>query len=168
MATIYDYLPRFHQVEPNNLKALQPGFVVSQMEVAETCTLVTTNSVAGTKHLENGHIVTISADGIVDVTAANQPLFINYTEPLNTLFDSPKMYAVDLACENPRLVQLIPGDEFTTDFDYFNDAQYASIKSFLTGRIVEVTAESKMSNDDWFKSTTLADGTPAHHYLVIA
>lgn len=161
---LYDYLPRFHQVEANNLKALQPGFVVSQMEVAEDCALVTETS-TGAKVLENGHICTISADGITEVKTANDVLFINYTEPLNTIVDSPKMYAVNLDEENPRLVQLIPGDEFMTDFDYFG-GDYPGA-SLLAGRIVEITAESKMSKDDWFKVTTLADGTEAHHYLVI-
>lgn len=28
---IFDYLPKYHQIEANNLKALQPGFVVSQI-----------------------------------------------------------------------------------------------------------------------------------------
>ena len=29
---IYDYLPKFNYIEPNNLKGLQPGFVVAQEE----------------------------------------------------------------------------------------------------------------------------------------
>ena len=32
----YDLLPTFDYIEPNNLKGLQPGFVVAQMPVAET------------------------------------------------------------------------------------------------------------------------------------
>ena len=35
---IYDYLPTYHQVENNNLKGLQPGFVVAQMEIAPSAT----------------------------------------------------------------------------------------------------------------------------------
>jgi hypothetical protein len=34
--TIYDRLPTYHQIEANNLKGLQPGFVVAQMEIAES------------------------------------------------------------------------------------------------------------------------------------
>ena len=33
---IYDLLPKFGYIEPNNLKGLQPGFVVAQMPVAES------------------------------------------------------------------------------------------------------------------------------------
>ena len=35
---IYDLLPKFGYIEPNNLKGLQPGFVVAQMPVAESAT----------------------------------------------------------------------------------------------------------------------------------
>lgn len=166
MATIYDYLPRYHQVEANNLKALQPGFVVAQMEVAATAKadpdFVTVNTVGteSTYHLENGVICAISADGIIAPTGDEAALFINYTEPLNTILDSPKFYAVNIDEENPRLVQLIPGDEWMTDFEY-------DLSGALNGRIVEITATSGMSKDDWFKVTTLADGTPAHHYMFL-
>ena len=37
---IYDYLPVYNFIEPNNLKGLQPGFVVAQMEVKEDCSLL--------------------------------------------------------------------------------------------------------------------------------
>ena len=40
MKPIYDFLPTYHQVEANNLKGLQPGFVVAQMEIAESAKAV--------------------------------------------------------------------------------------------------------------------------------
>lgn len=159
---IYDYLPRFHQVEPNNLKALQPGFVVSQMEVAKDAEedLLTVNPVTGAKLMENGVICAISADGIVAPTGDENYLFISYTDPLNTMINSAKFFAVNVAEENPRLVQLVPGDEWMTDMEY-------DLEGVLAGRIVEITAESGASKDDWFKVTTLADGTEAKHYMFI-
>ena len=62
---IYDYLPTFHVVEPNNLKGLQPGFVVAQMEVKNGCSLLKNGL------FENGHICCIGADGIRCRTRSN-------------------------------------------------------------------------------------------------
>lgn len=106
----YDLLPTFDYIEPNNLKGLQPGFVVAQMPVAETATalLRTVNEV---NFMENGTICDISAEGIIAPTADSKNLFICYSEPLNTMLNASKFYAVNLKEEHPRLVQLIPGDE---------------------------------------------------------
>ena len=61
---IYDLLPKFGYIEPNNLKGLQPGFVVAQMPVAESATATLTYKGEG-KYMENGTIYAISVDGIV-------------------------------------------------------------------------------------------------------
>ena len=37
---IVDLLPKFEQIEVNNLKGLQPGFVVAQMPVKEGCAYI--------------------------------------------------------------------------------------------------------------------------------
>lgn len=162
---IYDYLPKYYQLEANNLKGLQPGFVVAQMEVASTATFVqagknilNSTGTENSKMIANGHIVTISADGIIDAGSDAKSLFIVYNEPLNTIVDGAKFYATNLDEENLRLVQLIPGDEWMTDMVYGSE---------LAGRIVEVNASSGMSKDDWFGVTTLADGTSAKHYMFI-
>jgi len=164
---IYDYLPKYYQIEANNLKALQPGFVVAQMEVASGATFVQIGkNLLGSQSTEkgnmvaNGHIVSISKDGIVDADAS-ATLFIVYNEPLNTIIDSAKFYATDLNMENLRLVQLIPGDE------WMSDMELDTASGALAGRIVEVDGSSGMSKDDWFNVTTLADGTSAHHYLFL-
>ena len=107
---IYDLLPKFGYIEPNNLKGLQPGFVVAQMPVAESATAALTYKGEG-KYMENGTICAISVDGIVAPTAESKALFICYSEPLNTIVNSDQFYAVNLKEEHPRLVQLIPGDE---------------------------------------------------------
>lgn len=157
---LYDYLPTFHQVEPNNLKGLQAGFVVAQMEVKTGSTLITTKN--NRSLLENGHICSISKDGI-DIWSNGTPMFIHYTEPLNTVLKDDKYFAVELANENPRLVQLIPGDEWMTDIDYETDSRYASVKEELMKHIAKVSTDK----GDWFKVSTLADGTPAYHYVYL-
>ena len=156
---IYDYLPKYKQVEPNNLKGLQPGFVVSQMEVAEAAKADITVGGQG-KFMENGVLCSISKDGIIKAVEGS-PVFLHFTEELLTLPVGKKYFAVNLEEENPRLVQLIPGDEWMTDVVYNLE------DPALKGRIVEVTSTSGMSKDDWFKVTTLADGTPAKHYLFV-
>lgn len=163
---IYDYLPVRHQVEANNLKGLQPGFVVSQLEVKDGCKLVVTDSVTKKKLLENGHLMTITADGL-DIWAEGKPMFLHFSEPLNTILNSDKYFAVDLANENPRLVQLIPGDEWMTDIDYETDGNYSDLWTAINGHVLKVNDESALSKDDWFSVDTLADGTKAFHYIYI-
>lgn len=153
---IYDYLPTYHQVEANNLKGLQPGFVVAQMEIAPSATgdLLSANGM-----FENGHICGISADGIVKAGGSEKALFIHYTEPLNTLFNGAKFFAVNPEKECGRLVQLIPGDEWMSDME--------PSAVCIEGRIVELGTDSTQSSDDWYGVNTLPDGTPAHHYMFI-
>ena len=162
---IYDYLPVYNFIEPNNLKGLQPGFVVAQMEVKPSCTLL--KDERGKKMFENGHICSISKDGI-DLWSAGSTMFIHFTDPLNTILPSDKYFAVNVANENPRLVQLIPGDEWMSTIDYENDAKYASVKEELMKHIVKLAAENGQSKDDWFAVDTMADGeTKGYHYMYL-
>ncbi len=157
---IYDLLPKFGYIEPNNLKGLQPGFVVAQMPVAESATATLTYKGEG-KYMENGTICAISVDGIVAPTAESKALFICFSEPLNTIVNSDQFYAVDLKAEHPRLVQLIPGDEWMS-------SKALTLSGALSGRIVEVTESTGMGkSDDWFKNTTMANGDAGHHYMFI-
>lgn len=152
---IYDNLPTYHQVEANNLKGLQPGFVVAQMEVAESAESdLLTNGM-----FENGHICAISKDGIIKAVGTEKALFIHYTEPLNTVYDAAKFFAVDVSKECGRLVQLIPGDEWMSDMDPEDVC--------IEGRIIELTSSDKQSSDDWYSVTTMPDGTAAHHYMFL-
>lgn len=152
---IYDYLPTYHQVEANNLKGLQPGFVVAQMEIAPGAE----GDLLKNGMFENGHICGISAEGIVKAQGDEKALFIHYSEPLNTLFDGAKFFAINPKNECGRLVQLIPGDEWMSDME--------PSAVCIAGRIVELGTDSTQSKDDWYKVETLPDGTPAHHYMFI-
>ena len=158
---IYDLLPKFGYIEPNNLKGLQAGFVVAQMPVAESAVSTLTVSKGKSKYMQNGTICAISVDGIVAPTAESKALFICYSEPLNTVVNSDEFYAVNLKEENPRLVQLIPGDEWTSSYQL-------ELSGALSGRIVEVTPESGMGkSDDWFSCETMANGDDGYHYMYI-
>lgn len=154
-------LPKFDYIEPNNLKGLQPGFVVSQMPVASTATTIvkTVNSV---KFMENGTICDISADGIVAPTASSKNLFICYSEPLNTILDGDEYFAVNLDEEHPRLVQLIPGDEWMSTKELT-----LTTGSALNGRIVEITKDSGIGGDDWYGYNKMANGDAGHHYMYL-
>jgi hypothetical protein len=163
MSTIYDLLPTFHQIEPNNLKGLQAGMVVAQMGVKDGCTLVNKTARAGFKFLENGHLCSISAAG-VDIWAADTPMFIVFNEELLTTVQGHKYYATDLDAEDPRLVQLFPGDEWMSDIDYDTDPLYAGVKAELDKHVVKITDKNV---DDFYGTTTLADGTKAYHYMYL-
>ena len=153
---ITDYLPTYHQVEPNTLKGLQPGFVVSQMNVAESAT----GTLAPNGMMENGLICGISKDGIVPAGSDTKVLFIHYTEPLNTLFKGDRFFAVNVKEECPRLVQLIPGDEWMSDM--------APSAVCIDDRIIEITsAAGQYEQDNFYECDELADGTKAHHYMYI-
>ena len=108
---IYDLLPKFNYIEPNNLKGLQAGLVVAQMPVAETASALL-KDVNGTKFMENGTICAISKDGIVAPTASDKALFICYSEPLTTVVNSDALFAVNVKAEHSRLVQLMHGDQW--------------------------------------------------------
>ena len=152
---LYDKLPTYHQVEANNLKGLQAGFVVAQMDIADTAK----TALLKDGMFENGHICAITKDGIIKATGEEKALFIHYTEPLNTVFDAAKFFAVDVAKECGRLVQLIPGDEWMSDM--------APEAVCIEGRIIELKPADKQSSDDWYSVTTMPDGTAGHHYMFL-
>lgn len=172
---IYDLLPKYHQIEANNLKALQPGFVVAQMPFKANDELLKGkfNVVGSTSDevghmVANGQIVTVSVDGLCSVADAGDPLFITYNDPIVKV--GPRqhyaLYATDLDEEYVRAVQLIPGDEWMSDIDVL-DENYPGHEQ-LAGRIAKVESTSGLGkSDDWFSMKTLADGTAAFHYVFI-
>lgn len=163
MATIFDLLPKFHQIEANNLKGLQPGFVVSQMNVVKGDSII--KEVNGVRYVENGMLGQITKGGIKAADGTEKVLFIAYSEPIVTFGHNVSNYATDIDSEDIRMVQLIPGDEWTTDIKPEDTAYAAEIAA---GRIAEVTgAEGDYSRDDFLATTELADGTEAHHYVFL-
>lgn len=161
---IYDYLPKYPYIEANNLKGLQPGFVVSQMEVAAAdLNALTAKGVTGSM-LPNGVICSISVDGVCE-WASGKPMFIVYNEPLNTIHDADEFYATKLANENPRLVKLIPGDEWMASGTV---ADHVGLQAAITaGLVAVVTGTSGMSNDDWFDNATMPNGDAGIHLVYL-
>ena len=142
---IYDYLPKYNYIEANNLKGLQPGFVVAQNNNVDVALLKD-------GMFENGKICTLDATGkIVAGDQDSKVLFIHYTEPLNTIYNSDVHFAVKVAEECPRLVQLIPGDEWMS-----TDANLA-----IEGRIIQVTGTGFLG------VTTMANGDRGYHYMYL-
>lgn len=155
---IYDYLPKFNYIEPNNLKGLQPGFVVAQEgRVAEALC----KKVEDKFFFENGKLCTLTADGIIAATAESKAVFIHFTEPLNTIKNSDQYFAVERnadpnkMAEFPRLVQLIPGDEWMSTEDLGAD--------ILGGRVVKVAKADK----GWFAVDYMANGDKGYHYVFL-
>ena len=144
----------FNQIEANNLKGLQPGFVVAQMPVSDSMKETFPSEHKGM--MCNGYLCTISKEGIIPAEPG-KPVFIHYTEPINTILDGAKYFAVDIESEYPRLVQLIPGDEWMTDMPY-------NAEDLEALGIVEMTEDGVT---DWYSVSTLADGTEASHYMYI-
>lgn len=155
---LIDRMPKYAHIEPNNLKGLQAGFVVAQMPVADSAKdALTTDGM-----MENGTICDISVDGIIAPTTTSKNLFICYNEPLNTVYGGDEFYAVDLAEEHARLVQLMPGDE------WMSSKKLSLDEGALAGRIVEVTSTTGLGkSDDWFSSSVMANGDAGYHYVFI-
>ena len=152
---IYDYLPKFNFIEPNNLKGLQPGFVVAQEDRVDDSLLNGEYLVENKKvYFENGKLCTLSAAGIVPAEEGSKAIFIHYTEPLNTILNSDKYFAVDMRNECPRLVQLIPGDEWMSTEDLG--------ASILGGRVIKVEGDK-----GWYGVKTMANGDAGFHYVFL-
>ena len=143
----YDYLPKFNYIEPNNLKGLQPGFVVAQEDrVAE--------ELLKDGMFENGKLCALTKDGIIAADADSRVVFIHYTEPLNTIYNSDKFFALNVKEECPRLVQLIAGDEWMSTEDLGDD--------ILGGRVIKVT-----DTKGWYGVSTMANGDEGFHYVFL-
>lgn len=151
---IYDYLPKFNYIEPNNLKGLLPGFVVAQEERVAAGLLNAEYKVNNEAvYFENGKICALTEDGIVAATGTERALFIHFTEPLNTIRNSDQYFAVNVKNECPRLVQLIPGDEWmSTDPD-----------CEIEGRIIKVAT----TKEGWYSVETMANGDKGYHYVFL-
>lgn len=105
----YSLVPIFKQLEPNNLKSIQAGFVISQIPVKADSTLLFSSN--GTKFVQNGELVTVTSDFRIDIWKPGKPMFIIYNEPLEEISSANKNYATDVSQEYVRAVLLQPGDE---------------------------------------------------------
>lgn len=154
------YLPEFRQLEPDNLLGLTAGLVVAQVPVKYTAADgetpeaygVKTVEKNGYKFIENGVLCTFDSNGeIVDWTA-EKPLFIHFTEELNTFLGDRKYFAVE--CEKDetylRLVMVVPGSEWTTNVAEASGDAYAA--AVTAGKIVCVNDNATLPNGDAAKT----------------
>jgi hypothetical protein len=92
-------------------------------------------------------------------------MFIVYNDPLNTIRNGDAYYATEIEYECPRLVQLIPGDEWMADGEI---ADHKGLQAAIdAGLIVEVKEGDGQSKDDWFAVDTMPNGEPGKHFLFI-
>lgn len=161
-----DYLPTFHQLEPQNLKGLYAGDVVAQRPVAYTACGeiygVATVSHNGAYFVENGVIMGLDEEAKL-VNWAAGPMIVHFTEELPTILDAKGTFAV--RCEEdetyPRGVILHAGDEFVTD-NYVGSGSYALVSSgILTVSTANTSAKFAAIAD------TLADGTAAYRFIYL-
>lgn len=126
---ILNFLPKFKQLEPDNLYGLTMGYVLAQRPVKYTAAQgstaesygVATVTVGDAKFIENGILCALDGDGnVVDAAGTEKQLFIHFTEELNTIIEGRKYFAVeaDGAETFLRLVALVPGSEWTTNVVY--------------------------------------------------
>ena len=163
----YDLLHKFNYIEANNLKALLPGFVVAQMEVAEDAESDLCVEVNGKKFVENGTICTISPDGIC-AWEEGKVMFVAYNDPLNTIINDDQYYATDIESENPRLVQLIPGDEFMANCDEQGKVAHKGLQDAINaGWLVVLDEDNGQSKDNWFVMHTMPNGEPGLHLMYL-
>lgn len=154
------YLPEFKQLEPDNLLGLTAGLVVAQVPVSYTAAAdetpeaygVKTVEKNGYKFIENGVLCTFDEKGeIVDWTDG-KPLFIHFTEELNTFLGDRKYFAVE--CEKDetylRLVMVVPGSEWTTNVAEASGDAYAA--AIAADKIVCINENATLPNGDAAKT----------------
>lgn len=191
---IFDFLPKFNIIEPNNLKGLQPGFVVAQVEpkgvyntdgtlkaaaAAEAANkLINATKVPGYYFVENGQLAQLTADGYIDYATnadATAPLFVTYTEEIVPFGNNFKYYAAEITHDPARLVQLIPGDEFTTTYAPTSAQMAAAItagriacitRNYISGNTT-ATDHAQYCFDDFLDCNKFADGQPSYTYVFL-
>lgn len=151
---ILNFLPKFKQIEPDNLLGLTMGYVLAQRPTKYTDGTygVKTVTYGDAKFIENGILCALDADGkVVDAEGTEKQLFIHFTEELNTVIEGRKYFAVEGNGDETflRLVALVPGSEWTTNVEY--DAEV------LTAAGIIVTDEN----------ATLPTGEAAKSYLYV-
>lgn len=152
------YLPTFNQIEPENLLGLTMGYVVAQQAVAfaDNTYGVPTVDKNGYKFIENGILCTLDDEGKIVSWEADKPLFVHFTEELNTILTDRKYFAVEAKEDETflRLVALVPGSIWTTNVA---DADTAYAAAIAAGKIAVLNSDA-----------TLPDGRAAKTYICIA
>jgi hypothetical protein len=167
-----DYLPVFHQLEPQMLKGIYAGAIIAQRPVKYTETGdvygVATVTKGAVKFIENGVVMTLDVDGnlVNYATATGGPKILHFTEELPTILKAKDTWALKCAEGEtyPRGIILQAGDEFVTDnvSGTLAAAGYATVvDGILTLSTTSTSAEFAAYPD------TLANGAGAYHFIVL-
>lgn len=171
------FMPTFKQVEPQLLRGLTAGLVISQRPVAyeagsgeEETYGVATVEYNGHKFIENGIICSLDASGKVVNYIDGKTAFIHFDEELNADYDAKNMFAVECEGEETyiRLVELKVGDEFVTD-NVEGQLVNGTIYGVKNGVIDASATEGKMFlyEEGGAFENTLPNGQPGYHFVVV-
>lgn len=170
------FMPTFKQVEPQLLRGLTAGLVVSQRPVAyeagsgeEETYGVATVEYNGHKFIENGIICSLDATGKVVNYLDKHTAFIHFDEELNADYDAKNMFAVECEGEETyiRLVELKVGDEFVTDNvhgTFVSGERYGVLNGVIDS---SVTGGMFLYEEGGAFENTLPNGQPGFHFVVV-
>ena len=169
------FIKTFKQVEPQLLRGLTAGLVISQRPVAYTPAEgatpesygVATVAFNGYNYIENGLICGLNAEGKI-VNYVSGKAFLHYDEELNADFDAKNMFAVEAKGAETylRLVELQTGDEFVTDNvnGEFTDGQ----KYGVVNGVIDASASGDFLYEEGSAfETTLPNGEKGYHFVYL-
>lgn len=169
------FIKTFKQVEPQLLRGLTAGLVISQRPVKYTAAEgatpesygVATVEFNGYKYIENGIICSLDAEAkIVNYTSGKA--FLHFDEELNADYDAKNMFAVECKGEDTyiRLVELQHGDEFVTDNvnGSFTSGQKYGVKN---GVIDASVAGDFLYEEGTAFENTLPNGEKGYHFVYL-
>lgn len=169
------FIKTFKQVEPQLLRGLTAGLVISQRPVKYTAAEgsaeeeygVATVEFNGYHYIENGIICSLDDKAQVVNYVSGKPL-LHFDEELNADYDAKNMFAVE--CKGAetyiRLVELQYGDEFMTDNvkGEFVDGQKYGVKD---GIIDASVAGDFLYEEGTAFETTLPNGEKGYHFVYL-
>ena len=169
------FIKTFKQVEPQLLRGLTAGLVISQRPVkyiaaegsGEESYGVATVEFNGYHYIENGIICSLDAKGQVVNYVSGKPL-LHFDEELNADYDAKNMFAVE--CNGAetyiRLVEPQYGDEFVTDNvkGEFVDGEKYGIKDGILD--ASVSGNFLYEEGGAFENT-LPNGQKGYHFVYL-
>lgn len=170
------FVKTFKQVEPQLLRGLTAGLVISQRPVAYTPAKGATPESYGVatvafndyKYIENGIICSLDAKGKIVNYVGSGKAFLHYDEELNCDYDAKNMFAVECQKDETfiRLVELQYGDEFMTDNvnGTFVDGQ----KYGVVNGVIDASASGDFLYEEGGAfETQLPNGEKGYHFVYL-
>lgn len=171
------FVKTFKQLEPQLLRGLTAGLVISQRPVSYTPAAganpeaygVAVVEFNGYKYIENGIICSLDNKGEIVNYVDGKKAFIHFDEELNCDYDAKNMFAVECAGKETyiRLVELQVGDEFVTDNvnGEFVDGQRYGVKDGIIDASV-ANGMFKYEEGGAFENT-LPNGERGYHFVYL-